>query len=241
MYRMKIPYSLDQLNRACIEIVKINGFRDAYIRPVVYRGYGSLGVDPRECPVETAILAWQWGAYLGEEAIEQGVDVRISSWQRLAQNTMPPLSKCGANYMNSQLIKLEAVQDGYVEGIALNTLGYIAEGSGENLFLIRDGMLYTPPLSDWILPGITRNSVIRLAEEMKIEVREISLPREMIYIADEAFFTGTAAEITPIRSVDRIPVGKGERGEITKKIQEQFFGILTGGIEDRFGWLDFVE
>lgn len=240
IYRMTIPYSLEEINEACKEILRINGFDEAYLRPVVYRGYHSLGVDPSKCPVDMAILSWKWGKYLGPEALEKGVDVRVSSWNRLALNTMPSLSKCGANYMNSQLIKLEAVEDGYVEGIALNRTGSISEGSGENLFLVMSGKIYTAPLADSILPGITRDSVMQIARDMGYEVVEASLPREMLYIADEVFFTGTAAEITPIRSVDRIPGGNGGRGPITKELQDQYFGILTGEVEDKYGWLDYI-
>ena len=240
IYRMTIPYSREEIDEACKEILRLNGFDEAYLRPVVYRGYHSLGVDPSKCPVDVAILSWKWGTYLGPEALEMGVDVRVSSWNRLALNTMPSLAKSGANYMNSQLIKLEAVEDGYVEGIALNWTGTLSEGSGENLFLVMNGQIYTAPLADSILPGITRNSIITIARDLGYEVIEASLPREMLYIADEVFFTGTAAEVTPIRSVDRIPVGKGERGPITKELQDQFFGILTGDIKDKYGWLDYI-
>jgi branched-chain amino acid aminotransferase len=240
IYRMTIPYRLDELNEACREILRINSLEEAYLRPVVYRGYGSLGVDPSKCPIDVAILAWKWGKYLGPEALEKGVDVRVSSWSRLAPNTMPSLSKCGANYMNSQLIKLEALQDGYVEGIALTENGTVSEGSGENLFVVYRNVIYTPSLASSILPGITRDSVIRIAHDMGFEVEETTIPREMLYIADEVFFTGTAAEITPIRSVDRIPVGDGNRGPITHAIQERFFGILFGELEDEYGWLDYV-
>jgi branched-chain amino acid aminotransferase len=237
---MKIPYELEEINAACRELLRINGFKDAYIRPIVYRGYGSLGVDPSNCPIDVAILTWQWGAYLGEEALEKGVDVRVSSWSRIAPNTMPALSKCGANYMNSQLIKLEARVDDYVEGIALTPDGTISEGSGENIFLVKDQVLYTPSLDCSILPGITRDSVITIAKDFGYPVLERSIPREMLYIADEVFFSGTAAEITPIRSVDKIPIGAGSRGPITKKIQDRFFGIIQGKIDDSYGWLEFI-
>ena len=240
IYRMTIPYTSDELNEACKELLRINGFEEAYLRPVVYRGYHSLGVNPTKCPVEAAILSWKWGTYLGPEALEKGVDVRVSSWNRLALNTMPSMSKSGANYMNSQLIKMEALQDGYVEGIALNWNGSLSEGSGENLFIVSKGTIYTPQLSDSILPGITRDSVIQIAHDLGYEVVEMALPREMLYIADEVFFTGTAAEISPIRSVDRIDVGEGRRGSITKTLQDRFFGILSGGIEDTHGWLDYL-
>lgn len=238
--RMAIPYSLGDINEACRELLRKNHYDEAYIRPIVYRGYHSLGLDPRKCPVDMAILTWKWGKYLGPEALEQGVDVRISSWNRLAPNTMPSMSKSGANYMNSQLIKLEACQDGYVEGIALNRNGTLSEGSGENLFVVMNEVIYTPLLSDSILPGITRDSVMRIARDLNYQVIERSLPREILYIADEVFFTGTAAEITPVRSVDRIPVGQGSRGHITKQIQDKFFGIVLGEVEDEYEWLDYI-
>jgi len=240
IYRMTIPYSLEKINSACRDLLRLNDFEEAYIRPIVYRGYHSLGVDPIKCPVEMAILSWKWGKYLGPEALEKGIDVRVSSWNRLAPNTMPSMSKSGANYMNSQLIKLEAREDGYVEGIALNWNGTLSEGSGENLFVVMQEKIYTPLLSDSILPGITRDSVIRIAIDLGYDVTERSLPRECLYIADEVFFTGTAAEITPIRSVDRIPVDQGKRGPITKKLQDQFFGILSGAVKDKYGWLDYL-
>jgi branched-chain amino acid aminotransferase len=240
IYRMEVPFSLEEINTACKEIIRINGFESAYLRPLVYRGYGSLGVDPSKCPIEVVILAWEWGAYLGPEALEKGVDVRVSSWMRLAPNTMPSLSKCGANYMNSQLIKMEARADDYQEGIALNKDGFLSEGSGENLFLVSKGALFTPSLEDSILPGITRDSIMRIAGDMGIEVIERSLPREMLYIADEIFFTGTAAEVTPIRSVDRIPIGSGTRGPVTQAIQKKYFGILAGETVDNYHWMDYV-
>ena len=240
IYRMTIPYSLDEINAACREILRVNGFEEAYLRPVVYRGYGALGVDPSPCPVEVAVLSWKWGAYLGEDALKKGVDVKVSSWNRLAPNTMPALAKCGANYMNSQLVKLDAKEDGYEEGIALTERGVLSEGSAENLFLVFKGKIFTPPLTDSVLMGITRDSVIQIAHDLGYEVVEQSLSREMLYIADEAFFTGTAAEVTPIRSVDRIAVGDGSRGPITQKIQERLFGILSGDVEDKYGWLDYL-
>lgn len=240
IYRMEVPYTPEQLNSACKEAIRINGFESAYIRPLVYRGYGTLGVDPSNCPVDVAILTWEWGAYLGKEALEKGVDVRVSSWSRLAPNTMPAMAKCGANYANSQLIKMEAKADNYVEGIGLNSKGSLSEGSGENLFLVQNGIVFTPPLEDSILPGITRDSIMRIAGDLGFEVVEKSLPREMLYIADEVFFTGTAAEVTPIRSVDRMQIGNGSRGPITKAIQERFFGILSGEEPDTYGWMDTI-
>jgi branched-chain amino acid aminotransferase len=197
-------------------------------------------VDPTNCPVEVAILTWKWGTYLGAEALENGVDVKISTWNRFAPNTMPTLAKAGANYMNSQLIKLEAKADGYSEGIALTDRGTISEGSGENLFVISQDKIITPPSVDSILPGITRDSAVQIARKLGYEVTEQTVPREMLYIADELFFTGTAAEVTPIRSVDRIQIGKGKRGPITEKIQKEFFDILSGELEDPHGWLDYI-
>lgn len=241
IYRMALPYSEAQINQASHEVVRANKLRSAYLRPVAFRGYGSLGVDPRPCPVDVAVAAMNWGKYLGEEALEQGVDVGVSSWARIAPNTLPAMAKAAANYMNSQLIKLEAIQHGYVEGIALDVDGYISEGSGENLFLVRNGTLITPPMSASVLPGITRDTVVTLAREQGIPVIEERIPREALYITDELFFTGTAAEITPIRSVDGIQVGIGRRGPVTEQIQRAFFGLINGEIEDRWGWLDPVS
>jgi len=240
IYRMEIPYTEEEINQAVINTIKVNKLKSCYIRPVVYRGYGTLGVDPFPNPVDCAILAWEWGKYLGDEALEDGVDVRISSWQRMAPNTFPALAKSGANYMNSQLIKMEAILDGYIEGIALNVRGHISEGSGENIFLVVDNVLYTPPLSSSVLPGITRNCVMQIAKDIGIPVSEETIPREMLYIVDEVFFTGSAAEITPIRSVDKISIGNGKRGPITKKLQNEFFGYINGDKEDKYNWLTYV-
>lgn len=237
IYRMEIPFPAEELARAICETVRVNRLSSAYIRPIVFRGYGELGVNPLKCPVEVVVAAFEWGRYLGPEALEKGVAVRVSSWARMAPNTFPAMAKAGGNYMNAQLIKMEAVHEGYEEGIALDAFGHLSEGSGENVFLVRDGILYTPPLSASILPGITRDSVITLAREMGLTVIEHMLPREFLYIADEAFFTGTAAEITPIRSVDGVPVGSGSRGPITARLQEAFFAIVEGRTEDRHGWL----
>lgn len=240
IYRTEIPYTLDELVDAVKQTVRANNLTAGYIRPVVYRGYGGIGVDPRTCPVEVAIATIEWGAYLGAEAMEQGVDVCVSSWNRFAPNTMPALAKAGGNYMNSQLIKLEALANGYAEGIALDPSGHISEGSGENLFVVRDGIVYTPPLSSSVLGGITRDTVMTLMADMGIEVRQQVLPRELLYVADELFFTGTAAEVTPIRSVDRITVGSGRRGPITAQVQAAFFGIVHGEQADRHGWLEYA-
>ncbi len=237
IYRMEIPFSTEELARAVCETVRVNRLASAYIRPIVFRGYGELGVNPLACPVEVVVAAFEWGRYLGSEALEEGVDVCISSWARMAPNTFPAMAKAGANYMNAQLIKMEAVREGYQEGIALDVFGHLSEGSGENIFLVRDGVLYTPALSVSILPGITRDSVITLARELGLTVIEQMLPGEFLYIADEAFFTGTAAEITPIRSVDGIPIGSGGRGPVTARLQEAFFAVVEGRTEDRHDWL----
>lgn len=241
IYRMAIPYTVDQLCAAMRETLLANDLKSGYIRPFVFRGYHSLGVNPLKCPVVTAIAAWEWGAYLGEEGLENGVSVRISSWNRPAPNTLPTMAKVAANYMNSQLVKLEAIADGFDEGIALDHLGYLSEGSGENIFIVKNGMLFTPPSSSSILPGVTRHCVFQIARELGYKVRQHVLPRESLYIADEAFMTGTAAEITPIAKVDNIPVGEGKRGPITKSIQDAFFGILKGTREDSYGWLEKVR
>lgn len=240
IYRMKIPYTQDEFNRAVVDTVKANGFRSCYIRPLIYRGYGALGVDPAPNPVDCAILVWEWGKYLGEAALEQGIDVKISTWQRMAPNTFPALAKAGANYMNSQLIKMEALLDGYAEGIALNVRGHVSEGSGENIFLVQDGTVYTPPLSSSVLPGITRDSVMILLRERGVPVVQETIPREMLYISDEVFFTGSAAEITPIRSIDKIAIGSGARGPVTRMVQEAFFDIVSGRAPDARGWLTYV-
>lgn len=241
IYRMDIPYTRDEISGAILETIKVNNLKECYIRPLVYRGYDSLGVNPFNCPVDVAIAVWEWGKYLGPEALEQGVDVMVSTWARMAPNTFPAMAKAGANYMNSQLIKMEALKNGYTEGIALDVTGYVSEGSGENLFVIRDNILYTPPLGASVLAGITRDSVITIATELGYNVVEQLIPREMLYIADELFFTGSAAEITPIRSVDKITVGNGRRGPITENLQKHLFGILEGKMEDKYNWLTPVE
>jgi branched-chain amino acid aminotransferase len=241
IYRMELEYSREQLAQALVELVRVNKVKHCYLRPVVFRGYGEVGVNPLKNPIEIYLLAWQWGKYLGAEALAQGVDVCVASWHRMAPNTMPAMAKAASNYMNAQLIKMEAITNGYVEGIALDPSGHISEGSGENIFLVRDGKIYTPPLASSVLPGITRDSVMTLAREFGHEVSEQPLAREMLYIADEVFFTGTAAEITPIRSVDRIVVGKGQPGPVTRRLQERFLGIVEGRTEDKYGWLTFCS
>src|SRR5687768_13598716 len=240
IYRMDVPIGPDDFNRAVVETIAANEMDACYIRPIIYRGYGLLGVNPFPCPVDMAILVMDWGKYLGPEALEKGVDARVSSWTRIAPNTLPAMAKSAANYMNSQLIKMEAITEGYSEGIALDSEGYLSEGSGENIFLVKNGTLLTPPLVSSILPGITRDSVMTLARRQGIPVREERVPREMLYLADEVFFTGTAAEITPIRSVDKIVIGKGARGPVTEAVQRAFFDVIECRVPDEFGWLTFV-
>jgi branched-chain amino acid aminotransferase len=238
---MDIPYSQAEFNEAIIKTVQANKLKECYVRPIVYRGYAALGVDPFPNPIDCAILVWQWGKYLGDSALENGVDVKVSTWQRMAPNSFPALAKTGANYMNSQLIKMEAKLDGYAEAIALNVRGHISEGSGENIFLVMNGGVSTPPLSSSVLPGITRDSVMTLARDLGIRVSEETIPREMLYVADEVFFTGSAAEITPIRSIDKISIGNGARGPVTKRLQDEFFGIIRAEKEDRHRWLTYVK
>ena len=240
IYRMEIPWSLEELEAAVVETIVNAKMESCYIRPVVFRGLGPMGVNPLNNPVETVIAVWEWGAYLGPEALANGVDVHVSSWNRMAPNTFPALAKAGGNYINAGLAKMDAVLSGFSEGIMLSVDGYLAEGSGENLFLVKDGRIFTPPGSLSILPGITRHSVIHLAEECGYSVEEKVLPREALYLADELFFTGTAAEITPIRSVDHHKVGSGRKGPITGELQEAFLGIIRDG-EDPYGWLTPVE
>jgi len=235
VYRMEVPFTRDEIVKAMVETVGHNGAWPCYIRPIVLRGYGEAGVSPMSSPIEVYIINYPWGRYLTGE--NEGCDVCVSSWTRLAPNTLPAMAKAGANYMNSQLIKMEALINGYVEGIALDSNGFVSEGSGENLFLVHRDRLITAPLGNSVLPGITRDSIIKIAHELKIPVVEQTIPREMLYVADEAFFTGTAAEVTPIRSVDKIVVGKGNIGPVTKAIQKEFFGIVQGEKADRHNWL----
>jgi len=240
IYRMDVQQSLSDLSSAILETIRANRMNACYIRPVIFRGYGEIGVNPLGCPLDVVIAVWEWGKYLGKEALEQGVDVCVSSWTRIAPNTLPALAKAAANYMNSQLIKMEALKNGYAEGIALDSSGYISEGSGENLFVIKDNIAITPPLASSVLPGITRQAVMEICKDLGIELREAGVARELLYLADELFFTGTAAEITPIRSVDKIQVGNGSRGPITARIQERFFSVVSGSGEDKHKWLTFV-
>lgn len=241
IYRMELPYSVDDFANAACELVRLNKMNSCYVKPIVLRGYGEAGVNPLKSPIEAYMACWSWGAYLGADALTKGVDVGVSSWARIAPNTLPAMSKAAANYMNSQLINMEARANGFVEGIALDSEGHVSEGSGENLFLVHDGTLYTPPLATSILPGITRNTIVQLAHDLRIPVEEQVIPREMLYIADEVFFVGTAVEVTPIRSVDHIQVGKGVAGPITLLLQAEFFALTHGAKSDRHNWLTPVS
>jgi branched-chain amino acid aminotransferase len=240
IYRMESTIDRQAWARTIEETIRANALKACYIRPLLYRGYSALGVNPLPCPVDAAIMVWEWEAYLGADAQEKGVDVCVSSWSRMAPNTFPAMAKSGANYANAALIKMEAVLDGYAEGIALDHTGFVSEGSGQNLFLVRSGIIYTPPLTASILPGITRDSVITIARSLGYEVREEMVPREMLYLADEAFFAGTAVEVTPIRSIDKIQIGSGARGPVTSAIHRTFFDILNGEVPDTHGWLTWV-
>jgi branched-chain amino acid aminotransferase len=239
IYKTEIPYTMQEMTSAVFETIRANKMRACYIRPIVYRGYGDVGVNPLTCPVEVAIAVWEWGNYLGSGALSDGIDVCVSTWNRPAPNTLPALAKSGGNYILSQLMKVEAIQAGFAEAIALDVDGRVSEGSGENVFVVKDGMVFTPPLSSSLLAGITRSSVIELATGEGYRVREEPLPREMLYVADELFFTGTAAEVTPIRSVDRVRVADGRPGPVTRKLQNAFFDIVRNGNDPRH-WLDFV-
>ena len=237
IYRMELAPSLDTVAEACEAVVRMNNMDECYLRPIALRGYGSPGVNPLTCPVDVYVMCWYWGAYLGDEGITKGVDACISSWHRMAPNTFPSFAKAGGNYLSAQLMKMEAMANGYAEAIGLGPNGMLSEGSGQNLFLVRGGKLMTAALDGTFLPGITRDAVITIARDAGIEVIEAPLAREMIYIADEAFFTGTAAEITPIRSVDRIDVGNGAAGEIALMLQDKLLGIARGKYADKYGWL----
>jgi branched-chain amino acid aminotransferase len=243
IHRIELPFTPADIDAGCRAVVQRNNLTNgAYIRPIAFRGYGDIGLAPKpDHPVNVSIAAWEWGTYLGDDALENGVDVAISSWQRVAPNTIPALAKAGGNYLSSTLVSLEARDNGFHEGIALAADGTVSEGAGENLFLIRDGQIYTPGAAQSILTGITRQSVMILAQEAGLEVIEQAIPREMLYIADEIFLTGTAAEVTPVRSVDRIAIGNGKRGPITAQLQASFFGLFNGTTEDKWGWLDPVD
>ena len=242
IYQMPVDYEIDEVNRICHELLLVNNLKSAYLRPLFYFGYDSLGVLPApDVVTEFTVAAFEWGAYLGEESIQKGIDVGVSSWNRVAPNTLPSMAKAGGNYLSSRLIGLEAKRNGYREGIALDTNGYISEGPGENLFIVKNGVIHTPAIHHSVLNGITRDSVMKLASGLGYEVKESSLPREMLYLADELFFTGTAAEVVPIRSVDGLKVGKGEAGPVTQSIQSAFFGLFNGKTEDQWGWLEPLD
>ncbi len=239
IYRIEIPYSMQELKDAVLNTIRANGHKSCYIRPLVYRGQGALGVNPHLAAIEVSIATWEWGAYLGEDVLETGVDVRVSSWNRLAPNTLPTWAKAGGNYLNSQLIKMEAIMDNYAEGIGLDINGYVSEGSGENIFVIREGIIYTPMSGQSVLAGLTRQAVMHIARELGYEVHETMIPREALYIADEVFLTGTAAEITPVRSIDKYPVGNEKRGPVTEVLQSHYLKIIQTG-EDPYNWLTFI-
>jgi branched-chain amino acid aminotransferase len=243
LYRIDIPFSQVEIEAACNQAVLANGLdKGAYIRPVVFRGYAGLGLTaPADSPVEVAIAAVEWGAYLGAEGLKNGVDVCVSSWQRVAPNTIPSGAKAAGGYLSSQLISMEAKRHGYAEGIGLTTDGMVGEGAGENIFIVKEGKIYTPPAACSILAGITRDTVISLARDAGFEVHEQTMPREMLYFADEVFFSGTAAEVTPVRSVDRIQIGSGSRGPVTEVIQDRFFGLFNGKTRDQWGWLQPLD
>lgn len=240
IYKIDIPFTPKDIEEAIKETIRINNLKSCYIRPVVFRGYGELGVTPLGCPVNSVIAAWEWGSYLGEEGMENGVDIGVSSWRKPAPDTFPALAKCGANYMNSQLAKLEAIDNGFDEAIMLDYEGHVSEGSGENIFLVEGDTLYTPSLSSSNLKGITRDSIMRIASDLGYGVVEETISRERLYLADEVFFTGTAAEVTPIRSIDHRIVGEGKRGSISEKIQKTFFKIVEAKIEDKYSWLSYI-
>ena len=240
VYRMDYSLDLAGWQAAVLETIRANAMKSCYIRPIVYRGYETLGVNPMTCPVDAAILLWEWGTYLGKDALEVGCDAKVSSWARMAPNTLPAMAKSSANYANSGLIKMEALADGYSEGIALDVFGNVSEGSGQNIFIVRDGVLITPPLASSILGGITRDSIMTLAKDLSFPVQESVVPREALYIADEVFFVGTAAEVTPVRSIDKITIGAGRRGSVTEALQRAFFDVINGEAPDTHGWLTYV-
>ena len=240
VYKIEIPYTQEEIAQAILETVRVNDLEGCYIRPIVFRGYGELGVNPLNCPVNVVIAAWEWGSYLGEEGMANGVDIGVSSWRKPAPDTFPTLAKCGANYMNSQLAKIEAIENGFDEAIMLDYEGHVSEGSGENIFLVEGEKLFTPSMASSNLKGITRDSIMTVARELGYEVVEETISRERLYFADEVFFTGTAAEVTPIRSIDRKTIGIGKRGPIAEKIQKTFFDIVEAKVEDTHGWLTYI-
>ena len=242
IYRMNIPYSHQELKNACHIIVSSNDLNEgAYIRPIAFRGYEDLGLHVHDNPIDVVVAAWEWGPYLGNDALDNGVDACVSSWNKINPNTVPFMAKASGNYLSSTLAAMEAKQNGYNESILLDSTGMVSEGAGENIFMVKDGSLYTPPLSSSILDGITRDAVIKIAESLQLKVTQTKIPREQLYIADELFFTGTAVEITPIRSVDKISIGAGTKGPVTAKIQKAFFGLFDGSTKDSWGWLESVE
>ena len=240
IYRMTPSYTEEEVCNAILDTVRTNELESCYIRPIIFRGLGELGVNPLDCPIETVVAAWEWGAYLGPEALEKGVSVGVSSWRCFAPDTMPSMAKAGSNYMNSQLVKMESIANGYDEGIRLDYQGLVSEGSGENIFLVDEGKIYTPPLSSSLLKGITRDTLITLAKDIGYEVIEEGIPRERLYTVDEVFFSGTAAELTPISSIDKIPVGEGKRGPVAKELQEALFDIIECRAEDKHDWLTYI-
>jgi branched-chain amino acid aminotransferase len=240
IYRMEYPLDLTGWMDAVLETIRANKMKACYIRPLVYRGYDTLGVNPLANPVDAAIMLWEWGAYLGKEALEDGVDMKVSSWNRMAPNTLPAMAKSTANYANSALVKMDAIADGYSEGIVLDVSGHVSEGSGQNIFLVQDGVICTPPLGSSILGGITRDCIVTLARDLGFTVTEAIVPREALYIADEVFCVGTAAEVTPIRSIDKIKIGAGRRGPVTEALQRAFFDVINGDVPDTPGWLTYV-
>ena len=241
VFRLPVPFSRAEIIDAILETVRANKHQACYIRPLVFRGFGGLPLDGRENPVEVVVATWEWGAYLGEGALSQGVEVSVSSWRRMAPGTLPALAKIGGQYVNSQLAAMEAHDQGFSEAIMLDVNGYLSEGSGENLFLVRDGVIYTPPLAASVLLGVTRDTILTLARELGYQVQEEFLAREILYLADEIFMTGTAAEVTPVRAVDGITIGSGQRGPVTQALQEAFFAVVRGEAQDRHGWLTFVD
>lgn len=240
IYKIDIPYTQEEVEEAILETLRVNDLGACYIRPIVFRGYGELGVNPLGCPVNVVIAAWEWGSYLGEEGMANGVDIGVSSWRKPAPDTFPALAKCGANYMNSQLAKLEAIDNGFDEAIMLDYEGHVSEGSGENIFIVENGKLFTPAMSSSNLKGITRDSIMTVARDLGYEVVEEVISRERLYAADEVFFTGTAAEVTPIRSIDHRTIGIGRRGPISEELQSAFFDIVEAKVEDKYGWLSYI-
>ncbi|MBQ6512120.1 branched-chain amino acid transaminase [Methanobrevibacter sp.] len=240
IYKIDIPYTQEEIEEAILETVRVNDLDGCYIRPIVFRGYGELGVNPLNCPVNVVIAAWEWGSYLGEEGMANGVDIGVSSWRKPAPDTFPALAKCGANYMNSQLAKLEAIDNGFDEAIMLDYEGHVSEGSGENIFIVEGEKLFTPAMSSSNLKGITRDSIMTVARDLGYEVVEEVISRERLYAANEVFFTGTAAEVTPIRSIDHRTIGIGKRGPISEKLQSAFFDIVEAKVEDKYGWLSYI-